>query len=67
MKNSAVIVGSGDENQENSPIEFMAMPSNVKVPSNGTTILNVVAKLKNSYQLSSLSRANSNMSTGSIG
>ena len=29
------------------------MPSNVKVSPNGTTILNIVAKLKNSYQLSS--------------
>lgn len=30
------------------------MPSNVKVAANGTTILNIVAKLKNSYQLSSM-------------
>ena len=28
------------------------MPNNVKVAPNGTTILNIVAKLKNSYQLS---------------
>lgn len=34
-----------------SPIEFVAMPSNMKVAANGTAILNLVAKLKNSYQL----------------
>jgi hypothetical protein len=32
------------------------MPSNVKVPSNGTAILNIVAKLKNSYQLASIGK-----------
>lgn len=30
------------------------MPSNVKIPANGTTILNIAAKLRNSYQLASL-------------
>lgn len=30
------------------------MPTNVKVPANGNAILNVVAKLKNSYQLQSI-------------
>ena len=30
------------------------MPSNAKVASNGSTILNIVAKLRNSYQLSSI-------------
>jgi hypothetical protein len=32
------------------------MPSNVKVPSNGTAILNIVAKLKNSYQLQNIGK-----------
>ena len=32
------------------------MPSNVKVPANGTAILNIVAKLKNSYQLANIGK-----------
>ena len=36
------------------------MPSNVKVSPNGTTILNIVAKLKNSYQLSSAKNESEN-------
>lgn len=30
------------------------MPSNAKIPANGTAILNIAAKLKNSYQLASI-------------
>jgi len=68
-KQSAVVCGplvrsdsssSGDEKKASvvgsSPIEFVAMPANVKVPSNGTAILNIAAKLKNSYQLANIGR-----------
>jgi hypothetical protein len=34
------------------------MPSNIKIPANGSTILNIAAKLKNSYQLQSLREDN---------
>ena len=34
-----------------SPIEFTATPSSLKIPANGNGILNVATKLKNSYQL----------------
>lgn len=55
---------SGDDSGSNraqqtmtsSPIEFVAMPSNVKIPANSSTILNIAAKLKNSYQLSSINK-----------
>jgi len=30
------------------------MPSNIKVPANGTAILNIAAKLRNSYQLAAI-------------
>lgn len=60
VKTSAVINGplqrsnsNIDENanrpQAQSPIEFSAVPSNMKIPANGTAILNIGAKLKNSY------------------
>ena len=39
-----------------SPIEFVAVPANVKVPANGTAILNIAAKLKNSYQLANIGK-----------
>ena len=32
------------------------MPANLKVPSNGTAILNIAAKLKNSYQLANIGK-----------
>lgn len=62
-KQSAVICGpqgsnsqnsSGEDSSKNntltqSPIEFVAMPSNVKIPANSSAILNIAAKLKNSY------------------
>ena len=32
------------------------MPNNVKLGSNGTAILNIVAKLKNSYQLAGIGK-----------
>jgi hypothetical protein len=32
------------------------MPSNVKIPANSTAILNIAAKLKNSYQLASINK-----------
>jgi hypothetical protein len=32
------------------------MPSNVKIPANSATILNIAAKLKNSYQLASIGK-----------
>lgn len=35
------------------------MPNNIKVAANGTAILNVVAKLKNSYQLASIGKEGS--------
>ncbi len=35
------------------------MPSNLKVAANSSGILNVVAKLKNSYQLASIGKDNS--------
>ena len=67
-RQSAVVVGPPQlkkHNSENdkqqpvtqSPLEFVSMPSNVKIPANGSAILNIVAKLKNSYQLQSISRA----------
>jgi hypothetical protein len=37
--------------KEVSPIEFQALPNSIKVAANTTAILNVAAKLKNSYQL----------------
>lgn len=36
------------------------MPSNVKVPANGTAILNIAAKLKNSYQLANIGKEQPN-------
>ena len=36
------------------------MPSNVKVPANGTAILNITAKLKNSYQLANIGKEGDN-------
>lgn len=42
-----------------SPIEFQAVPSTMKVAANGAAILNISAKLKNSYQLASISREQS--------
>ena len=66
-KQSAVIVGpemknrDSEGNDENlakaalmSPIEFAAMPSNAKIPPGGSAILNIAAKLKNSFQLASI-------------
>ena len=42
-----------------SPLEFAAMPSNLKIPpGGGAGILNIVAKLKNSYQLAALKETN---------
>jgi hypothetical protein len=32
------------------------MPSNVKIPANGSGILNIAAKLKNSYQLANIGK-----------
>lgn len=32
------------------------MPSNLKVPANSSAILNIAAKLKNSYQLASIGK-----------
>ena len=43
-----------------SPIEFVSMPSNVKVAAGSSAILNVVAKLKNSYQLASIGKDSKN-------
>jgi hypothetical protein len=37
-----------------SPIEFVAVPSTIKIPANGNIILNIAAKLRNSYQLAAL-------------
>jgi hypothetical protein len=39
------------------------MPSNIKVPSNGTAILNIVAKLKNSYQLANIGKESTSSDT----
>lgn len=47
-----------------SPIEFGAMPNNLKVAANSTAILNIVAKLKNSYQLANIGRENAAQSSG---
>jgi hypothetical protein len=68
-KTSAVICGpnsqnsSGDDSTKNtltqSPIEFVAMPSNIKIPANSSSILNIAAKLKNSYQLASINNKES--------
>lgn len=32
------------------------MPNNMKIPANSSAILNIVAKLKNSYQLANISK-----------
>jgi hypothetical protein len=41
-----------------SPIEFSVVaPSTMKIPANGSVILNIQAKLKNSYQLQNLKDA----------
>lgn len=32
------------------------MPSNLKIPANGSGILNIAAKLKNSYQLANIGK-----------
>ena len=65
-KTTAVIVGpvqgSGEDSSKSSsvtnpsPIEFSAVPSNVKISANSQGILNIGAKLKNSYQLMSLNK-----------
>lgn len=34
----------------------MAMPNNMKVAANAVGVLNIVAKLKNSYQLASIGK-----------
>jgi hypothetical protein len=36
------------------------MPSTIKIAANSSSILNVVAKLKNSYQLASIGKDNGN-------
>ena len=55
-KNSS---GNDSPTLTTSPLEFAAMPNNVKVPANSTAILNIVAKLKNSYQLASIGKETS--------
>jgi hypothetical protein len=37
-----------------SPLDFVPSPSSIKIPANGQTILNIGAKLKNSYQLANI-------------
>lgn len=55
---------SGEESKNapqpltSSPVEFsVSAPSTMKIPSNGSVILNIQAKLKNSYQLQNLKDA----------
>ncbi len=62
MKTSTAITKPLDENGKPalSPIEFTPLPSTLKIPQNGVGILNVAAKLKNSYQLQALSRQSTN-------
>lgn len=43
-----------------SPIEFMTTPANLKIPANTAGILNIAAKLKNSYQLASIGKDSGN-------
>lgn len=67
VKQSAVIKGplirqnsTGEESNKSitastqSPVEFSAIPSTIKIAANSSAILNVGAKLKNSYQLMSI-------------
>ncbi len=58
MKTSTSVYRPSDPNGKppTSPIEFSPLPSTLKVPANQTGILNVAAKLKNSYQLAALSK-----------
>ncbi len=80
-KQSAVITGpqqlqrsdsTGSDDQQKkaasaltSPIEFASMPSNLKIPANGSGILNIAAKLRNSYQLASIKDDSSNTQSSS--
>lgn len=57
MKTTAVIRGPDTLTQ--SPIEFSCSPAQVKLGSNGAGVLNVVGKLKNSYQLASIGKESS--------
>ena len=43
-----------------SPIEFTAVPNSIKIAANSSAVLNIVAKLKNSYQLANISKEDSN-------
>lgn len=43
----------------------MTTPSNLKIPANSSGILNIAAKLKNSYQLSSIGSKDSGSSNNS--
>jgi len=39
-----------------SPVDFSAVPNTIKIGANSSAILNIVAKLKNSYQLANISK-----------
>jgi hypothetical protein len=54
MKTTAVI--KGPESLTQSPIEFSCTPSQIKLGTGAAGILNVVSKLKNSYQLATLGK-----------
>jgi len=64
--NSSISDGSNKSSTSltQSPIEFSAVPSNIKIPPNSAAVLNIVAKLKNSYQLAIM---NNKAETGSDG
>jgi hypothetical protein len=52
-----------NKNITQSPVEFTAVPNSLKIASNGSAVLNLVAKLKNSYQLASISSKDDSDST----
>ena len=56
VKQTAVIKGPQTGQLTQSPVEFSAVPNTIKIASNSSAILNIVAKLKNSYQLANISK-----------
>lgn len=59
VKQTAVIKGPqaiGSSQLTQSPVEFSAVPNTIKIGANSSAILNIVAKLKNSYQLANISK-----------
>jgi hypothetical protein len=61
------ITGKLEENKNitQSPVEFTAVPNSIKIAANASAVLNIVAKLKNSYQLANISKDDSDSASSS--